>query len=184
MKDGNRSVTHTSKVSSETKMELLRLNRECNISSGDILTNYVKNKSNVNSHEILLKINMLEERLSMIERLEKEQNKLLNYIHDEHKFVLGEIKRLDNLMPVAGFVGGEMELNIKSSVKAFFDIRNQHTNVFGAIDVCFDALKVGRTLCGRYNVNHDVFSKSVELIDDGVDLDEFLSSDISKWGLV
>lgn len=181
---GNRTSTHTSKVSPETKVELLRLYREDHISSGDILTNYVESKSNINAHEILLKLNLLEEHLEMVERLEREQNKLLNYLKEEHKYILGEMKRLENLRPSAHLVNMDVEENIKSSVKAFFDIRSQHTNVFGVIDVGFDELKVGKTLCGRYDVNHDVFSRSVELIDGGVDLDEFLSSDISEFGLL
>ena len=184
MKKGNRTETHTSKVSSETKYELLRLRKECGISSGDILTNFVETKSNINAHEILLKINMLEDHLKMIERLERAQNKMLNYLKEEHKYILGEIKRLENLKPSDKLVSENKEENIKNSVKAFFDIRNQHTNTFGVIDVAFDPFKVGKTLCGRYDVNHDVFNKSIELIDNGLSLDEFLTSDLSTYGVI
>lgn len=184
MKQGNRTERHTSRISTETKLELHRLNKECGISSGDILTNYVQNKSNINAHEIILKLNLLEDHLKVIERVEKEQNKILDYLKEEHKHIKEEIKQLENLKPGTDTVKLDVEENIKSSVRAFFDIRNQHVNNFGMVDVRFDAVKVGRTLCGRYDVNSDVFNKSVELIDDGVDLEDFLDSDLSDYGLI
>lgn len=182
--DSVRNITHTSKVSFETKTELQRLSKDCGISSGDILENYVNNKSNMNAHEILLKMNMLNDRLEMIERLEKEQNKVLNYLKEEHKYILGQIKQLDNLKPNDKLLMGDKEENVKSTVKAFFDIRKQHTDSYGIIDSNFDAIKVGKTLCGRYDVNHDTFSKSIELIENGLDMDEFLEGDLSLYGVM
>ena len=184
MNDEKRNEQVSSKVSHSTKMGLKRIMKEQSISSGDILTNYVENESNINAHEILSRITQLEKHLAMIERIESKQNEILKSLQDEHKQILVEIKKLEQLKPKAGKITKDSEENIKNTIRAFFDIKNQHTNVYGKIDTSFDTLKVGKTLCGRYDVTYDVFNKSIELIEEGLDLEEFLSGDISAYGIL
>lgn len=172
----------SSRVSHNTKMELKRIKKDYNISTGDILTNYVECNGD-SSHEIMLKINSLEERLKLVEKFEKEQLKILNYLKEEHTYILGEIKHLKNIKPESD-VSLDKEENVKSTVKAFFDIRKQHTNVYGYINSGFDKFKVGKTLCGKNDVDYNVFTKSIEMIDGGLDLDEFLNTDLTTYGLI
>lgn len=184
MNNEKRDEQVSSKVSYSTKLGLKRIMKEQSISSGDILTNYVENESNINAHEILSRIKLLEKQLALVKRIELKQDEILKSLHDEHNQILAELKKLEQLKPKADKISKDSVENIKNTVRAYFDIRNQHTNVYGQIDTSFDTLKVGKTLCGRYGVTYDVFYKSVELIDGGLDLDEFLSNDLSGYGIL
>jgi hypothetical protein len=165
------------KVTPSVKAELKILKKTAGITVGDIVENFVKNKSNINSHEMLTKQKMLKKEKNLIKRIKKS-------LDEEDSNIDKEIKRLSDLRPVGMTIDDDAEKNIKDCVKAFFRIKNQHINSFGVLNPEFNPLLIGKTLSGRYDIDPLILTKSIEIIDNGVDLNDFLSTDLSDYGLI
>lgn len=183
--DEKRTEVITCRVPSSVKKELQLLKKETNISSGDILINYVENNTNEMGSEFIILKNSLCEQLDRIEHLETEILKIGNYLKGEHEFILGKIKKLEKIQDS---VGSDVVLNkgeaLKKVIQSFITTRSQHTTLRGDVKESFDSYKVGRTLCSREGVDYSSFVKALDMIDGGYSLESFLNGDLSELGLV
>ena len=184
--DEKRTEVITSRVPLSIKEELQLIKKEQDISSGDILINYVENNTNEMGNEFIILKNSLCEQLDRIEKLEKEILKVGNYLKGEHEFVLGKIKKLEKLQDQStSNVSVTKTDALRNVIRSFISIRDEHTTLRGDVKSDFDSFKVGRTLCGRQGVEYSTFVKALGLIDDGsVSVERFMESDLSEWGLV